>query len=175
MTVTKNTTEKKTPVKKPAEKKVPADKPVVKKTTSAKAKETKSKVKPGNYIYALGRRKRASAQTRFYPSGKGEFTVNGKKYDEYFVTINQRECLTKPLEIAGHDGAVNVDYRIIGGGLTGQAEAARLGLSRALIKLDPELRKALKKAGFLTRDSRRKERKKPGLKKARRAPQWSKR
>ena len=174
----KTVAKRKAPVKKTAEKKVEASKPKAKKSVSTKTKSekgSKTKIRPGNYIYALGRRKRSSAQTRLYPSGKGEMTVNGKKYDEYFVTIDQRDCLLKPLELTGHNGSVDVDFRIVGGGLTGQAGAARLGVSRALIKMDPELRKVLKKEGFLTRDARKKERKKPGLKKARRAPQWSKR
>ncbi|MBN1585745.1 30S ribosomal protein S9 [Candidatus Uhrbacteria bacterium] len=170
MTVTNNTADT-NETKKPVRKVEPKPK-ATKKSVKEKAEIG---IRPGNYIYALGRRKRSSAQTRLYPSGKGELTVNGKKHDQYFVTSEQCSCLVDPLKSAGLDGKVDVDFRIAGGGLTGQSEAARMGLSRALIKLDPELRKAIKKLGFLTRDAREKERKKPGLKRARRAPQWAKR
>ena len=158
--------------KAPAKKKATGKKAIAKK---ASAEAGKAERPIGNYVYALGRRKEASAQTRLYLEGSGKLTVNGKKFDVYFSTLEQRQALLDPLLAAGRDKSVDVDFRIMGGGLKGQAEAARLGLSRALLKLDPELRQTLKALGYLTRDAREKERKKYGLKKARRAPQWAKR
>jgi len=127
------------------------------------------------YIYAVGRRKTASAQVRLFPKGKGEIIVNGKKYNEYFPSLLQSDKLLHPLKTAGLEGKADVTVVVKGGGLNGQAEAVRLGIARALVKLDEENKKAMRAEGFLTRDPRKKERKKPGLRKARRAPQWSKR
>jgi small subunit ribosomal protein S9 len=95
--------------------------------------------------------------------------------EEFFTTWESRSMVTSPVKIAGLEGAVDVSAMTTGGGLMGQAEAVRLGISRALIELNPTYRKTLKKLGYLMRDPRAKERKKPGLRKARRAPQWSKR
>ncbi|MDO4553290.1 MAG: 30S ribosomal protein S9 [Bacillota bacterium] len=123
-----------------------------------------------------GRRKSSIARVRLLP-GKGEITINKKPLDEYFgkgMEIVKRE-VRRPFEIAGVEGKFDVMATVRGGGFTGQAGALRHGISRALCTADPELRPALKTAGFLTRDPRMKERKKYGLKKARRASQFSKR
>ena len=124
--------------------------------------------------YGTGRRKSAVARVRLLP-GKGEIIVNGKKLDDYFgLEIVKRE-VRRPLVITGTEGKFDVIAKVHGGGTTGQAGALRHGISRALIQADAELRPVLKKAGFLTRDPRMKERKKYGLKKARKASQFSKR
>jgi small subunit ribosomal protein S9 len=108
-------------------------------------------------------------------SGKGVFVVNGKPMPAYFTTFEQRLIAGQPLKATGLETAVDVSAQVSGGGIHGQSEAVRLGIARALVALNPAYRKTLKKLGFLTRDPRAKERKKPGLKRARRAPQWSKR
>jgi small subunit ribosomal protein S9 len=123
---------------------------------------------------ATGRRKRAIARVRFRP-GAGKITVNGSDVTEYFPSETHRMVLTEPLRVTGTDEVYDIDASITGGGMTGQAGALRLGISRALADLDPELRTSLKREGFLTRDPRKKESKKYGLKKARKAPQYSKR
>ena len=121
-----------------------------------------------------GRRKRSVARVRFVP-GSGAVTVNGRPVDEYFPSKVQREALLEPLTITETAEAYDIDATIHGGGTTGQAGALRLGIARGLVALDGEHRDSLKKAGFLTRDPRKKESKKYGLKKARKAPQYSKR
>lgn len=123
---------------------------------------------------SVGRRKRASARARL-EVGAGQITVNGRSYNEYFPSFEQQNIVTAPLSAVGRDKNYNISIKVLGGGKRGQAEAVRLAIARALVKWDEELRKALKSQGFLTRDARIKERKKFGLKKARRAPQWSKR
>jgi small subunit ribosomal protein S9 len=139
-----------------------------------KGLESLKKLAGGSYIYALGRRKSAIAQARLFTNGKGEIKVNGKPYDKYFTVYEQQEAVMAPLKVVGQTDA-SVDLKVSGGGMRGQADAARLGISRALIELNPFYRKALKKLGYLMRDPREKERKKYGLKKARKAPQWAKR
>ncbi|MFH1620689.1 MAG: 30S ribosomal protein S9 [Patescibacteria group bacterium] len=124
---------------------------------------------------AVGRRKTAVARVRLIKNGKGEITINGKKFDKYFTTYDLREQIESPLKISGQETSVDVSVKVTGGGIRGQAEAVRHGLSRALIQLNPTFRKTLKKLGYLKRDARKRERKKFGLKGARRAPQWSKR
>ena len=121
-----------------------------------------------------GRRKRAVARVRFRP-GTGVITVNKREVADYFPSETHRMILTEPLRITETAEVYDIDATLDGGGPSGQAGALRHGISRALIELDPELRPDLKKAGFLTRDSREKESKKYGLKKARKAPQYSKR
>ena len=121
-----------------------------------------------------GRRKRAVARVRFRP-GTGVITVNKRALEDYFPSDTHRMILTEPLRLTNTIESYDVDATLDGGGSSGQAGALRHGISRALIELDPELRGELKKAGFLTRDSREKESKKYGLKKARKAPQYSKR
>jgi len=123
---------------------------------------------------ATGRRKEAIARVRLVP-GSGVMTLNGRTLEEYFPTRAHRMIVAGPLRIAGREKDLDVVARIEGGGVAGQAGALRLGIARALIDLDPELRPALKKEGFLSRDAREKERRKYGLKKARKAPQFSKR
>ncbi len=121
-----------------------------------------------------GRRKRSVARVRFR-SGEGVVTVNGRPVDDYFPAMTHRMALLEPLEVTETIGTYDIDATIHGGGTTGQAGALRLGIARALVEIDPENRDTLKKAGFLTRDPRKKESKKYGLKKARKAPQYSKR
>jgi small subunit ribosomal protein S9 len=123
---------------------------------------------------STGRRKEAVARVRLVP-GSGDFRLNGRSLDEYFTTRAHRIVVSGPLRLAGRDKDLDVIARIEGGGVSGQAGALRLGIARALIEIDPELRPALKKEGYLSRDAREKERRKYGLKKARKAPQYSKR
>ena len=121
-----------------------------------------------------GRRKEAVARVRLVP-GTGSFELNGRSLEDYFTTRAHRMIVTAPLRLVGKDKDFDVIARIHGGGVNGQAGALRLGIARALIELDPELRGELKEEGFLSRDAREKERRKYGLKKARKAPQYSKR
>jgi small subunit ribosomal protein S9 len=125
-------------------------------------------------VQSTGRRKRAVARVRVR-EGTGTITVNKRPLEEYFPNDTHRMILTEPLTATELTEAYDIDATLHGGGPTGQAGALRLGIARALIALDIELRPALKKAGFLTRDAREKESKKYGLKKARKAPQYSKR
>ena len=129
---------------------------------------------PKPLVQSTGRRKRAVARVRFR-EGDGVITINKRPLEEYFPTATYRQHATEPLRLANRAEAYNVEATIDGGGVSGQAGALRLGIARALIELDPELRGGLKKAGMLTRDAREKESKKYGLKKARKAPQYSKR
>ena len=123
---------------------------------------------------ATGRRKEAVARVRLRPGG-GAIQVNGRPIQEYFPTETHRMIVTEPLRLTNTAEVYDVDARIDGGGVSGQAGALRLGIARGLVELDADLRVQLKKAGFLTRDAREKESKKYGLKKARKAPQYSKR
>lgn len=125
-------------------------------------------------FYGTGRRKDAVARVFVVP-GRGEIKVNGRSAIEYFKRRTLEVLVNQPLEVTGTAGKFDVIARVTGGGLSGQAGAVRLGIARALVQADPNLRPVLKKAGFLTRDPRMKERRKYGLKKARRAPQYSKR
>jgi len=125
-------------------------------------------------VQATGRRKSSVARVRLR-DGSGQVTLNGRPLENYFPTMASRMRVMEPLQITQTQGRYDVDATLEGGGMTGQADALRLGISRALIVLDEELRPMLKKAGLLTRDSRKVERKKYGLRKARRAPQYTKR
>ncbi len=125
-------------------------------------------------IQTTGRRKRAVARVRLRP-GTGKMTANGRELEDYFPNDTHRMILTEPLRLTSTDEAYDIDATIHGGGASGQAGAYRMGIARALLEVDPELRPLLKREGFLTRDSRKKESKKAGLKKARKAPQYSKR
>jgi small subunit ribosomal protein S9 len=127
------------------------------------------------YIYAVGRRKTSSAQVKLYKKGEGEITVNNKDLKEYFPTEQLQNIIYAPLKVVGQGEKLKIWSKVVGGGKIGQAEAVRHGISRALLEINPNFRKPLRKHGYLTRDPRMKERKKPGLKGARRAPQWSKR
>ncbi|MGH9017155.1 MAG: 30S ribosomal protein S9 [Acidimicrobiales bacterium] len=129
---------------------------------------------PAPLHQTTGRRKRAVARVRVRP-GDGAITVNRKPIEQYFTSATHRMVVTEPLRLTNTTEAYNFDATIDGGGVSGQAGAMRLGIARSLLELDPELRPALKKAGLLTRDAREKESKKYGLKKARKAPQYSKR
>ncbi|CAB4790856.1 MAG: 30S ribosomal protein S9 [Actinomycetes bacterium] len=121
-----------------------------------------------------GRRKEATARVRMRP-GTGTITINGRALDNYFTSATHRQMLTQPLRDTNTEVLYDVDATIDGGGVAGQAGALRHGIARALVEVNEELRGTLKKAGLLTRDSRKKESKKYGLKKARKAPQYSKR
>ena len=125
--------------------------------------------------WGTGRRKKAIARVRLIPAGDGTITVNKKSLDEYFGLDTLKFIVKQPLQVTDSLAKYDVMVNVYGGGFTGQAGAIRHGIARALLQADPETRATLKKEGFLTRDSRMKERKKYGLKKARRAPQFSKR
>ncbi len=125
-------------------------------------------------FYATGRRKTSAARV-FLKAGTGKFTVNGKELDKYMPTPTARTCVTTPFQLTDTKNQYDARVTVIGGGVTGQSEAIRHGVSRALVAMNPELRTTLKKAGFLTRDSRMVERKKYGKHKARRSTQFSKR
>lgn len=126
------------------------------------------------YFYGTGRRKSSVARVRLY-QGTGKVTINGRDIDDYFGLETLKLIVRQPLKLVGADSTFDVVCTVAGGGVTGQAGAIRHGISRALLQYNPELRPQLKAAGFLTRDPRMKERKKYGLKAARRAPQFSKR
>ena len=127
------------------------------------------------YYYGTGRRKSSVARVRVYENGTGAITINGRDIDNYFGLDTLKLIVRQPLVSTDMLGKVDVVVNVCGGGVTGQAGAIRHGISRALLLLNPEYRPTLKAAGFLTRDPRMKERKKYGLKAARRAPQFSKR
>ena len=135
------------------------------------AKSTKKKVQ----YWGTGRRKKAIARVRLLPAGDGTIIINKKSLDQYFGLDTLKFIVKQPLELVEATAKYDVYVNVCGGGFTGQAGAIRHGIARALLEAEPETRGALKKAGFLTRDSRMKERKKYGLKAARRAPQFSKR
>jgi small subunit ribosomal protein S9 len=129
----------------------------------------------GKYFYAVGRRKSASATVRVYEKGSGKIYINGLTLEEYFPRFELQQIITDVLGSVGHADSHDITVHVDGGGKKGQADSIKLGVARALTVMDAELRDTLKKSGFLRRDPRKKERKKPGLKRARRAPQWSKR
>jgi small subunit ribosomal protein S9 len=129
---------------------------------------------PQPLIQSTGRRKAAVARVRFRP-GTGQVLVNKRPIEEYFPSATHRMIITEPLRVAEQTETYDIDATMDGGGVSGQAGALRHGIARALAELDPEVRIPLKRAGFLTRDPREKESKKYGLKKARKAPQYSKR
>lgn len=168
MATTKKTTTLKAPKAEAAEAKVP----------KAPAKKKAAAPAADRYVYAIGRRKTATAQVRLYVAGKSRengITVNTRGSKEYFGTVALVANVTAPLRAAGLEEKFFVSVVTRGGGLHGQSDAAKLAVARALVKHDALLRPILKAEGFLTRDARSVERKKPGLKKARKSPQWSKR
>jgi len=127
------------------------------------------------YYEGIGRRKKSTARVRVV-SGSGQFIVNGKSLEEYFTRIGDVNAVVEPLMSSGENKSqYDVSVLVKGGGVTGQRDAVQLGMARALIKLNPDLRPTMRKAGLLTRDQRIKERKKPGLKRARKAPTYTKR
>lgn len=161
----------KTIEKKASEKKEAKAKKVTEKKSTKKSNANK-------YFYAVGRRKTSVAQVRIFPSssvGEEDLIVNNRDMKEYFSGTIMQATFVSPFKETGLLDKFKVSVIVKGGGISSQVEAIRLGISRALIKFDETLRPVLKANGFLTRDSRKVERKKPGLKKARRAPQWAKR
>ena len=128
-----------------------------------------------HYYEALGRRKTATARVRLYSGGSGNFIVNDRPVREYFPLDAGLSRLMGPLDVADALSRFDVSVKVMGGGINGQAGAIQLGIARALLKENPDLRPLLRQKGFLTRDFRAKERKKPGLKRARKAPQYTKR
>lgn len=140
-----------------------------------KPKVSTGSLPKGRYIEAIGRRKTAIARVRISESGRSMASVNGKTVEDFFLTKSLQKIVNDSLNTANITQKFSISSKVLGGGMTSQAEAIRLGIARALVKYDAELRTDLKQAGFLKRDPRIKERKKPGLKKARKAAQWSKR
>lgn len=145
------------------------------KEKEAQQPETAEKFGKGKYFYAVGKRKSAIARVRLFKAGSGQIMVNSKKFEEYFPTEYLQNIVLSPLSLVSRVKDHDVEVKVIGGGTRGQADSVRHGIAQALLLFDVDLRKTVKKAGFLTRDARVKERKKYGLKKARRAPQWQKR
>ena len=139
----------------------------VKKTDEAKKEETateeKKEASSGKYTFAIGRRKTAIVRVRVRQEGTGKITINGRAMEDYFPTFEMQAIVKQPLKITGLENATDVEASAIGGGVKAQSEAVRLGISRALITVNPTFRKTLKKLGYLMRDPRAKERKKPGL------------
>jgi small subunit ribosomal protein S9 len=127
------------------------------------------------YYYSTGKRKTSVAKVRLFPNGEGKIEVNGKAAQEYFTVNTQIGTILEPLKAVEQEKNVNITVEVQGGGTTGQAQAIRHAIAKSLLVMDETFRPALKRRGFLTRDARRVERKKPGLKKARRSPQWAKR
>ena len=158
-----------------AEKVTKTEKVVEEKKTTTRKTTKKIPANKNVEFTATGRRKNSIARVRLIPNGKGTFTINKSNIEEYFVLGVYRLVANQPFEVTGTIGKYDVIVNVHGGGLSGQAGAIRHGLARALVKADESLKAEIKKAGFLTRDARVKERKKYGLKKARKAPQFRKR
>ncbi len=127
------------------------------------------------YHEGIGRRKESTARARVYQGGSGIITVNDQPGEGYFQRLGDFDKVRHPILLTGYEGQLDVTVKVSGGGITGQADAVRHALARALLKLNPETRQALRQAHMLTRDARVKERKKPGLKRARKAPTYTKR
>jgi len=127
------------------------------------------------YYEAVGRRKAATARVRIFIEGTGAITINERPLEEYFVREVDVLCIEEPLKVTATESRFDISVKVNGGGVSGQSGAIRLGIARALLKIDPDLRPVMRRGGFLTRDARVKERKKPGLKRARKAPQYTKR
>jgi small subunit ribosomal protein S9 len=127
------------------------------------------------YYEGIGRRKTSTARVRLWPSGNGTVLINDKPGDDYLPRHGDLEIAMEPLRAVGQEASYNVTVKVSGGGVTGQRDAIKLGLARALLKIEPEWRNMLRQGKFLSRDPRVKERKKPGLKRARKAPTYTKR
>ncbi len=127
------------------------------------------------YYEGIGRRKEASARVRIFPGGTGRLTINDREGGEFLSRAGDYEIVIQPLTVIGQERSYDISVHVNGGGVSGQRDAIKLGLARALLQLDPELRPQLRDAELLTRDARVKERKKPGLKRARKAPTYTKR
>lgn len=169
-------TPKKT-AKKPAVKKAVStevQKPVLKKVEAKTAPKTDA-ARKGTYFYAAGKRKTSIASVRLYTNGKGNITVNNRTFEQYFPVFTDQDKILAPLRITDTQKLFDIIAKVKGGGVHSQAEAMRHGVSKALLEYNSSLRTMLKTPGYLTRDSRIKERKKYGLHRARRAPQWQKR
>ena len=164
---------KKAPAK-TATSRAPRAKKVAVVAEAAAPKELKGMTKE-NVIQAIGRRKTAIAGVKLIRGGSGVIRVNDKPFEVYFPTFELQRLVLEPLRAVSKEKSFDMSVRARGGGVHSQAEAVRLGVARALIKEEADLRTTLKKLGYMTRDPRAKERKKPGLRRARRAPQWSKR
>lgn len=147
---------------------------MAKSTDAKKSKTAAPPPKPERYIETTGGRKTAAARVRLF-TAMTDITVNGRNYRQYFKIVKHQQAAVAPLELMKLNGKLGATVRVTGGGIGAQAAAMRHGLARALTVFNPDFRKRLRGAGFLTRDSRMVERKKYGLKKARRAPQWAKR
>ncbi len=169
-----STMKKKAPVRKKAAK---AAKPVSKaeKKTQPPEAVKVSKEKHKNYIFSVGRRKESVARARYFKSGEGEIEINGKDYKEYFPYFEYQNTILESLKETNMVGRGRFTIKVNGGGVRGQADSIRLAISKILIQIDEKFKPSLKVKKLLTTDSRVKERKKYGLKKARRAPQWQKR
>ena len=131
--------------------------------------------KKGRYYYSNGKRKTSVARVRLYPHGQGEITINNHPLNHFCKNLVQSEIIKSPLKLTGHGNDLDIMINVQGGGIMSQTDAIRHGITKTLVLFDPLLRLIVKKAGLLTRDSRIRERKKPGLKGPRRAEQWSKR
>jgi len=129
----------------------------------------------GQYYEGIGRRKTSTARVRLHSGGTGTITVNDKPAREYFGRETDANNVAAPMKLVGVEARYDVTVKVSGGGDTGQSDAAAMGVARALLEIDQEYKSMLRKAGYLTRDARAKERKKPGLKRARKAPQYTKR
>ena len=127
------------------------------------------------YYEGIGRRKAASARVRLFPGGTGNLVINDKEGRDYLPRMGDVDILLEPLRLIGQETHYDITVHVQGGGISGQRDAIKLGVARALLKIDPDLRPPMRKAGMLTRDARVKERKKPGLKRARKAPTYTKR
>lgn len=154
--------------------KITKKKKVLSKKEPVKKETTALKPAGERYIETIGRRKTSSARVRFSPTGEKEILVNGKLFRVYFPTMELQNIISAPLNVMNVD-KFRILVKVKGGGIHSQAEAVRHGIARVLVVFNSDFRKRLKKAGYLTRDSRMRERKKFGLKRARRAPQWRKR
>jgi small subunit ribosomal protein S9 len=127
------------------------------------------------YYEGIGRRKQSSARVRLFPGGTGNIIINDKEGSEYLPRFGDIDILLEPLRAIGQEKAYNISVHVSGGGISGQRDAIQLGIARALLKIDPDLKPQLRAGDYLTRDARVKERKKPGLKRARKAPTYTKR
>lgn len=168
----KSTGSKKTALKKAESKTVVSSTAKVSKKSAAQPRVAD---KERTYFYANGKRKTAVATVRLYTQGKGVITINKMPFEKYFPVFTDQDKLLSPLRLTNLQKLFDISVKVRGGGIHAQAEAVRHGIAKALLGYDVQLRSIVKSAGFLTRDSRVKERKKYGLKRARRAPQWQKR
>jgi small subunit ribosomal protein S9 len=165
----------KEPKKEPKKEKLKTTKPVLKAESKKPVKKDVKDMKPEKYMESTGKRKRAIARIRIFTKGKKEILINGKPCKDYFYTSDLEQIATDSLRKMKSLDKFRVLAVVKGGGISAQAEAVRHGIAKILVDFNPDFRKRLRKAGFLTRDPRKRERKKFGLKRARRAPQWQKR